>query len=163
MNFQSRNFIYVFNELCCCSVTKLHPTLGRLWSIAHQALLSSTVLQSLLIFMPIGSVMMRDIFRSRNHSNPVFQLSSVKLPSTTTYSTGRNSPLLFDESYWPHLNWNSLKFYAAFWVLHEFLPSETVFVVLGSTLVLFFFFSFPSITAHTIAIGGSSLRLHLLP
>lgn len=93
MNFQSRNFIYVFNELCCCSVTKLRPTLGRLWSIAHQALPSSTVLQSLLIFMPIGSVMMRDIFRSRNHSNPVFQLSSVKLPSTTTYSTGRNSPL----------------------------------------------------------------------
>jgi len=35
--------------------------------------------------------------RNTNHSHFIFQLSSVKRPSTT-YSTGRNSPLLFDGS-----------------------------------------------------------------
>ena len=42
---------------CCCSVAK-NCLFGNSWTVAHQALLFSTVSQSLLRFMSIDSVML---------------------------------------------------------------------------------------------------------
>ena len=43
---------------CCCSVTKLCPTLYNPWTAAHQAPLSSTISQSLLKFISIELAML---------------------------------------------------------------------------------------------------------
>ena len=72
--------------LCCCSVTKLCPTLGLQstpWNAACQALLSTTISQSLLKFMSTESVMLS------NHlilCCPLLLLPSI-LPSIRVFSS----------------------------------------------------------------------------
>ena len=72
--------------LCCCSVTKLCPTLGLQstpWNAACQALLSTTISQSLLKFMSTESVMLS------NHlilCCPLLLLPSI-LPSIRIFSS----------------------------------------------------------------------------
>ena len=41
------------NVRCCSSVAKLCPALATLWTVAHQASLSSTMSQSLFTFMSV--------------------------------------------------------------------------------------------------------------
>ena len=67
---------------CCCSVTKLCPTFSAPWIAAYQALLSSTISQSLLKFMSIESLILS------NHlvlCHPLLLLPSV-FPSIIVFS-----------------------------------------------------------------------------
>ena len=58
---------------CCCSVTKLCPTLCGPWTAAHQSSLSFTISQSLLKLMSIEAVM--------PSSHPIFCHPLLLLPS----------------------------------------------------------------------------------
>ena len=68
---------------CCCSVTKLRPTLSNPWTAGCEASLSSTLSCSLLRFMATELVMLSNLIIL---CCPLFLLPSI-FPSTRVFSS----------------------------------------------------------------------------
>ena len=80
--------------ICCyCSVAKSCPTLVTSWTIAHQALLSSTISRNLFKFMPIKLVMLSNqlILCWPFCFSLWFFPASVSLPTSWHFASGGQS------------------------------------------------------------------------
>ena len=123
----------------CFSPNTLPPT----WSIDY--LFESASIISLTSFF---------FSRNRTHSHFIFKLSSVKRPSAAMAEIALYCLMDLINFIWTSILWNFILFIG---FSTNFFPLCFLFFV--AHLVLFFF---PSITAHTVAIGGSSLSVYPL-
>lgn len=139
MNFQSMNFIYVFNELCCCSVTKLCSVL---WDLIDYSTPGSSVIHCLAVCSsshPLSQwcyVTSSEVGIILILFFKTVQSSFLLIPLTALAEIAPYYLMNLVDLIWTEFLWN---FILLFEFSMNFFPLRLCFCCFGSTLVLLFF------------------------